>query len=237
MSANPIAKSVRVSSSPARKTRGRRRGTRGSDSRQLVLNFIGSYTEENNRPPTVREIQQHCGFKSPRAVSYILEKLEEAKKIIRQAHSRGIQLLDDTGNTVRSSVPAMQIPLFDSIPAGLGDTYEGGDAPEQIKFVPSTLGISNPEKAYAVRVRGNSMVDAGILDGDVVVLEQREPKDNDIIAALIDGENTLKRLVRQGSRFFLKAENPDYPDLHPVETLASQGVVVSVMRTLHGAVA
>lgn len=235
MSANPTSKSVRVPSSTTRKTRGRRRGSRGSDSRQLVLNFIGSYTEENNRPPTVREIQQHCGFKSPRAVSYILEKLEEAKKIIRQAHSRGIQLLDDSGNTVRSATTAMQIPLFDSIPAGFGDLYEGGEASDQIKFVPSTLGIRNPNKAYAVRVRGNSMVNAGILDGDVVVLEQREAKENDIVAALIDGENTLKRLVRDGARYFLKAENPDYPDLQPIEALSSQGVVVSVMRTLHAA--
>ncbi|MEM1059398.1 MAG: transcriptional repressor LexA [Verrucomicrobiota bacterium] len=235
MSTNPSSKSVRLQ--PTVKTRGRRRGTRGSDSRQLVLNFIGSYTEENNRPPTVREIQQHCGFKSPRAVSYILEKLEEAKKIIRQAHSRGIQLIDETGHAMRSSVPAMQLPLFDSIPAGLGDSYEGGDAPEQIRFVPSTLGISDPKRAYAVKVRGDSMVGAGILDGDVVILEQREAKENDIVAALIDGENTLKRLVKKGSGLFLKAENPDYPDLHPVQQLSSQGVVVSVMRNLQGAIA
>ena len=75
------------------------------------------------------------------------------------------------------------------------------------------------------------MVGAGILNGDVVVLESREAKEGDIVAALIDGESTLKRLVREGTQFFLKAENPEYPDLHPIEALQSQGVAVSVLRT------
>ena len=68
------------------------RGRRGEESRQKVLRYLEQYQDENNRPPTVREIQEYCGFRSPRAVSYILEKLEEAKLIIRQARSRGIQL-------------------------------------------------------------------------------------------------------------------------------------------------
>ena len=65
---------------------------RHSNSQQMVLSFIEQYQDENQRPPTIREIQDHCGFKSPRAVSYILEKLEAAKMIIRRAHSRGVQL-------------------------------------------------------------------------------------------------------------------------------------------------
>jgi repressor LexA len=197
-----------------------------SNSQQMVLTFIEQYQDENQRPPTIREIQDHCGFKSPRAVSYILEKLEEARLIIRRAHSRGVQLTRPS-----ASSPGVQLPLFASIPAGLPEQFEGTEAPETLRFIPTTLGISNPGRAFAVRVRGDSMIDAGIFSGDIVVLEQKEAKPNDIVAALIDGENTLKRLIKENGRVYLKAENRDYPDLEPVEKLDIQGVVVSVLRT------
>jgi repressor LexA len=199
---------------------------RHSNSQQQVLAFIEQYQGENERPPTIREIQEHCGFKSPRAVSYILEKLEQARLVIRQARSRGIHL---TKPRVTSS--GVQLPLFNSIPAGIPDEFDGSEAPDTLRFIPTTLGISNPGRAFAVKVRGDSMVDAGIFSGDIVVLEQKEAKNGDIVAALIDGENTLKRLVRDKGRVFLKAENPRYPDLEPVEKLDIQGVVVSVLRT------
>jgi repressor LexA len=204
---------------------------RSSNSRQMVLAFIESYQDENQRPPTIREIQDHCGFKSPRAVSYILEKLEAARLIIRQAHSRGIQLT----KAKKTGIPGIQLPLFASIPAGLPQAFDGDEAPETLRFIPTTLGISNTERAFAVRVQGDSMVDAGIFSGDIVVLEQKEAKPGDIVAALIDGENTLKRLVKDGSRIYLKAENILYPNLHPVEKLDIQGVVVSVLRTMAAA--
>jgi repressor LexA len=104
-----------------------------------------------------------------------------------------------------------------------------------LRFIPTTLGISNPGKAFAVRVSGDSMIDAGIFSGDIVVLENKEAKPGDIVAALIDGENTLKRLVKDGSRVYLKAENEKYPNLDPIERLDIQGVVVSVLRTFAAA--
>ena len=199
---------------------------RHSNSQQMVLGFIEQYQGENQRPPTIREIQDYCGFKSPRAVSYILEKLEEAKLIIRQAHSRGVQLTKP-----RTASSGIQLPLFASIPAGIPDVFDGSEAPETLRFIPTTLGISNPSRAFAVRVRGDSMIDAGIFSGDIVVLENKEAKPGDIVAALIDGENTLKRLIKENGRVYLKAENDRYPDLEPVDTLSIQGVVVSILRT------
>jgi len=79
-------------------------------------------------------------------------------------------------------------------------------------------------------VRGESMIDAQIADGDTVVLEERPARDGDIVAALIDGEVTLKRLVVQRGRSYLKAENPAYPDLEPAQELAIQGVMVGLIR-------
>ena len=156
----------------------------------MVLSFIEQYQDQHQRPPTIREIQDHCGFKSPRAVSYILEKLEAARLIIRQAHSRGIHLAKPKKPAAFAGI---QLPLFGSIPAGMPQAFDETEAPETLRFIPTTLGISNPERAFAVRVSGDSMVDAGIFSGDIVVLEQKEAKPNDIVAALIDGENTLKR--------------------------------------------
>ncbi len=196
----------------------------------MVLTFIEQYQDENQRPPTIREIQDHCGFKSPRAVSYILEKLEEARMIIRRAHSRGVQLTKPSATS-----PGVQLPLFASIPAGRGDTIEPGEASETLRFIPTTLGISNPGQAFAVRVRGDSMIDAGIFSGDIVVLEKKEARNGDIVAALIDGENTLKRFIKDKDRVYLKAENEKYPNLDPVEKLDIQGVVVSVLRTFAAA--
>ncbi|MCE0497462.1 MAG: transcriptional repressor LexA [Methylacidiphilales bacterium] len=203
---------------------------RQSNSQQMVLAFIEHYQGENQRPPTIREIQDHCGFKSPRAVSYILEKLEQARLVIRQAHSRGIQLTKP-----RINAAGVQLPLFSSIPAGIPDQFDGSEAPETLRFIPTTLGISNPSRAFAVRVRGDSMVDAGIFSGDIVVLEKKEARPGDIVAALIDGENTLKRYIRENGRVYLKAENARYPRLEPVEKLEVQGVVVSVLRTMAAA--
>lgn len=197
------------------------------DNQQLILEFIEYYQGENQRPPTVREIQEHCQFKSPRAVSYFLEKLEKARLIVRQANSRGILL-----NRPQAKGRVLQLPLFDSIPAGIPDRFEGGEAPETLRFIPSTLGISHPQRAFAVRVSGESMINAGIYSGDIVVLEQREAKPGDIVAALIDGESTLKRLVKKQGKFYLQAENPLYPDLIPYADLTIQGVVVSVLRKL-----
>ena len=146
--------------------------------------------------------------------------------MISRAHSRGVQLTKPS-----ASSPGVQLPLFASIPAGLPDQFDASEAPETLRFIPTTLGITNPGKAFAVRVRGDSMIDAGIFSGDIVVLEQKEARPGDIVAALIDGENTLKRLIKEHGRVYLKAENENYPNLDPVEKLDIQGVVVSVLRT------
>ena len=76
------------------------------------------------------------------------------------------------------------------------------------------------------------MIGAGILDRDIVIMELSEPKSRDIVAALIDGETTLKRFLIQKGRPFLRAENPDYPDLIPARELVIQGVLRALVRTM-----
>jgi len=81
-----------------------------------------------------------------------------------------------------------------------------------------------------LKVRGDSMIGAGIHDGDLAVLEFKEPRHSDVVAALIDGETTLKRYVYSHGRPFLKAENPQFPNLMPVRELVIQGVMVALIR-------
>ena len=93
-----------------------------------------------------------------------------------------------------------------------------------------TLGVSLRDKAFALRVRGDSMIDAHIVDGDFAILQKKEARPGDVVAALIDGETTLKRLVKKRNKVYLQAENADYPDLVPVLELEVQGVVVGLVR-------
>jgi repressor LexA len=91
--------------------------------------------------------------------------------------------------------------------------------------------VSKSRGSFALRVRGDSMTGAHILDGDIVILENsKEAQDGHIVAALIDGETTLKRYVMEHGRPYLRAENPSYPDLIPARELKIQGVMVSLVR-------
>ncbi|HSI82250.1 MAG: LexA family protein [Candidatus Methylacidiphilales bacterium] len=198
------------------------------DQAENILTFIETYHQENLRPPTIREIQRHCGFKSPRAVSYNLEKLEAAHKIIRQSHSRGILVARPT-KTIGQN---WQIPLYAAMPAGGPEMTDSAAPTEALRLSPAAVGVTHMDRAYAVRVKGDSMIGAGIMAGDVVILERKPAKPGDIIAAQTEGETTLKRLVEHAGRLFLKAENPLYKNLEPVQELESQGVAVGIIRNL-----
>lgn len=101
------------------------------------------------------------------------------------------------------------------------------------EFDMDSLRIPNSMRTFALKVRGDSMIGAGIHPGDVVILDfEKEPKNKDIVAALIDGDSTLKRYILQRGRPFLKAENPAYPSLIPAQELVVQGVLVALFRQI-----
>lgn len=122
-----------------------------------------------------------------------------------------------------------QVPLLGDIIAGKPDDAEPRvDA--CIDIDPSTLRLPKNARTFALKVRGDSMCNAGILEGDVVIMEFREPKHGDIVAALIDGETTLKRFVAHRGVTYLRAANPKYPDLIPARELVIQGVLIALLR-------
>ena len=122
------------------------------------------------------------------------------------------------------------IPLFGTIPAGFADERKQ-EAKGCVTIDIGTLGIKPSPRTFALEVRGDSMIGRHILDGDVVVVEHGQtPRNGDVVAALIDGESTLKTYMAEKGKPYLRAENPRYPKLIPAGELVIQGVVVALIR-------
>lgn len=196
-----------------------------TDRQQEILDFLQSEHRRTGIMPSTREIQKHFGFASQTAAVSHLRALEKKGAIIKEERKARSVMFADAADRE----PIVDVPIYGAIPAGYSDDTE----PTQdgtLSVDVRSMGLSERSKAYALKVRGESMIGAHIMDGDHVVLEYREPRDQDIVAALIDGETTLKRYVTNGRKPFLKAENPDYPDLIPAQELLIQGVMVGLVR-------
>jgi len=179
--------------------------------------------------PSTREIQEHFRFASQTASVNHLKALEKKGAIQRMAgKARAVAL-----PSMLNREPVIDIPLYGQIAAGMPETID--QQPEgRVAIDAVSLGVRPGISSFAVRVRGDSMIDAHIVDGDTAILEAREPRNGDIVAALIDGETTLKRyLVRDGTPF-LRAENSRYPDLIPARELVAQGVLIGLLRGREG---
>ena len=192
-----------------------------------VLAFISQFTDDNVCPPTVREIGDHFGI-SLRAVQDHITALQKKGYISQtQKRSRSIRVLVD----VREKAPELfvgKVPLLGNVAAGRPllseenlDGYENLTEP----FV-------RPGKSYfALRVRGQSMINAGILDGDLAVIEQSSTAlDGQIIVAVIDDAITLKRYYKEAGRVRLQPENPDFPAIYSTDVRVV-GILSNIVRT------
>ena len=123
---------------------------------------------------------------------------------------------------------SIKLPVLGSIPAGGAVLSE--------EHISSWMSVgediaSNATDYFMLEVTGNSMVDAGIFEGDMVVVDmKKQPKNGDVVVAMVDGGNTLKRFIKEGNNVYLKAENKDYNDIYPENELSVQGVVSSLIR-------
>lgn len=195
-----------------------------------VIEFIREKIERDGVSPTYREIAVQFGYKSPKAAFDHVRALEKKGYVKRRPRlSRGIGITSRPRVSIRRSIP---LPILGHIPAGFPDAvteYRVGTLDVDPEFVEGGKG----NNLYVLRVKGDSMIGRGIYDGDLVVVDgDRLPKEKDIVVALVDGENTLKTLVKQKSRFVLRAENPNFPDLVPLDEMSTQGVVRAVLRRL-----
>jgi repressor LexA len=189
-----------------------------------VLDFIQSEQREKGMTPSTREIQKHFRFASQTSVMQYIAALE--RKGFLSRHARKARALI----TPMQKVRIRDVPIYGEIPAGMStlteQTIEG-----HVSLDARSANVSKNGRTFALRVRGDSMIGAHIVDGDIVILEDRKDVQNgDIVAALIDDETTLKRYVVEHGRPYLKAENPRYPNLSPALELKIQGVMVSLVR-------
>lgn len=192
---------------------------------QQVLAYIQEAMEQIGVMPSTREIQEHFGFASQTAAVNHLRALE--KKGVIQRYAGKARAMALVSSLKRDTI--IDIPIYGQIAAGMAgltDQHEDG----MISVDATSAGVSRGKHVFALKVRGDSMIDAGINDGDLAIMELREPKNGDVVAALIDGETTLKRLVTSHGQPYLKAENPHFPNLIPMSELTVQGVMVAQIR-------
>jgi repressor LexA len=195
-----------------------------------ILEFLHEFRRKERIAPTYREISDYFGFKSTKAAADHVYALEKKGYLRRHSgRSRGIELL----NSASQSAPkTISVPILGDIPAGypeLRDEHRNGT----LAVDPAMLGGIAHHRLFVLQVKGDSMEDRGICDGDWVVADaEATPRVKDVVVALIDGENTLKTLAKQKGHFFLKAESPNHHDWIPVNELVIQGVAKAIFRRI-----
>jgi repressor LexA len=221
----------------------------GLSARQLrVLEVIRDYTDEFGYPPTIREIGEQVGITSTSVVSYNLNVLQNKGHLLRDRDiSRGLRLVDDQadGEPLGSGAEVIlsefvSIPMLGAIAAGFPLPVPDSNAmladTEAIRVTRDMIG--NPQDVYALQVRGDSMIDALINDGDVVIMRHQQTAENgDMIAAWIKDEKatTLKRFYWESNRSMIRLQ-PANPLMDPIyvhpRNLDVQGKVIGVIRRM-----
>ncbi|MFN8108640.1 MAG: transcriptional repressor LexA [Thermoleophilia bacterium] len=192
-----------------------------------ILQFINRHTDEHGYPPTVREIGEAVGLASPSTVHAHLSKLTEAGYLRRDPTKPRAILVheDETGRRMppRSLPRPNALPLVGSVAAGMPRLAE-----EHVEDW-----VQAPFQAdFMLRVSGDSMRDAGILNGDLVAVRRQATADQrQIVVALVDEEATVKRFIRKSDHVVLMPENPDFPPIE-VTDVTILGRVVGVLRDL-----
>ena len=202
---------------------------------QEILAFVNSHVDEHGYPPTVREIGQAVGLTSPSTVHAHLEKLEKAGLIRRDATKpRALEVIEG-GRSRRAAVVELAPPVHSSVLPLLGEVAAGSpvvaeDTVEDYLTVPDQLA---PDADFVLTVKGDSMINAGILDGDLVVVrKQADARNGEIVVALVGDEDaTVKRFFRDGGRVRLQPENDALEPMFP-EQVQILGTVKAVLRRL-----
>lgn len=195
-----------------------------------VYSFIIRYRQQTGFPPTVREIAQGLGYKSPNNVRQHLRLIEQ-KGFIRllAGKARGIEITSFEENVPDEVDDGVSVPLIGTVAAGKPITaIENVDG-----YLTLDKSIFKGEGLFALRIRGDSMNGMGILNGDIVVVRKKSTAEHgEVVVVIIDGDATLKRFIKEGSKILLRAENPVYSDivLSSSSSIQIAGKLVGVIR-------
>ena len=191
-----------------------------------VLEFIKSYISEHNYPPTVREICASAKVSSSASAQYYLNKLEEMGKIKRGvAKNRSIELIDKSP-LVSDNVST--IPLIGTVAAGV-PIFAPENIQDNFSFSKNMLN-GDSDQLFALKIKGDSMINAGILNGDTVIIKKQPTAQNgEIAVALIEDSATVKRFYKEDGKIRLQPEN-DFMEPIIVEDCKILGIVVGLFR-------
>lgn len=195
-----------------------------------VLDFITEQISQKNYPPSVREICQAMGLRSSSTVHAHLKALEKKGYIYRDpAKPRAIEILDPASNLkIKQKKKTKLVPLLGQVTAGIPVLAE--ENIESYMVLPEE--IVKSDTVFLLRVKGPSMRDAGILDGDLVIVKQQPVAENgEIVVALLGDEATVKRFYREPGYIRLKPENPDYAPILSKD-VRLLGKVIGLIRLL-----
>lgn len=206
-----------------------------SDKQRKILMFIKSFVDEKGYPPTVRDIQNGCSISSTSVVDYNLRILQKEGYIHRDAEvSRGIELFEKLRNKV------VKIPILGTIAAGLPipvpemDTWDVTISAETLDVAADM--INGKEGIYALKVKGHSMIDALVDDGDIVLMQQTSVADNaEMVAVWLKRENeaTLKKIYKESGQIRLQPANVQMKPIYTnADNIEIQGRVIGVIRQI-----
>jgi SOS regulatory protein LexA len=180
-------------------------------------NKLAAFYSKHKRLPGYKEIMAFTGFRSKNAVFKLIQKLVDDGILYKDR--RGRLSLGTLGRNIR---------VLGLVEAGFPSAAEEEllDVMDFDEFL-----TPNKEASYILRVKGDSMIDAGIREGDMVIVEKRQNyKLGQIVVAMVDGDYTMKYLRKKGDEYYLEAANEKYPDIHPTESFKIEAVVTGVVR-------
>lgn len=193
---------------------------------RTVLNHIKEFQQKRGYSPSLADLAVAFGVRSKNAIAKVVSALVKARQIEKDPKGR-IKILEREAAENPGFSPFM-LPLFGPIAAGFAAPVE--EQAEETITIENYL-VRDKSSTFLLRVKGDSMIEAGIHEGDLVVVERgKEPRVGDIVVGILDGEFTLKRLVKENGKFALKAENSRYPRLYAREELQTAGVVRGIIR-------
>jgi SOS regulatory protein LexA len=191
---------------------------------QKMLEYIKEFQQKHGYSPSLSDLASAFNVKSKNAVAKVVNALFRSGRVQKDPKGR-LKILEHIGDAVTAS---LSLPLFGPIAAGFAAPVE--EQAEETVTLDEYL-VRDRRNTFLLRVKGESMIDAGIHEGDLVIVERgREPRLYDIVVGVLDGEFTLKRLIRENGTYALKAENKRYPKLFAMNELSVAGVVRGVMR-------
>ncbi len=213
-----------------------------SDRQRRMLDFIKSFSTESGYPPSIREIGSAVGISSTSVVNYNLNRLVEEGYLSRDQHvSRGLRLTEKFAEVTQQVIETIRIPLVGRIFASEPVPMPGTDSPmfgvEDAIEITRDMIPSSGEGLFALEVQGDSMIDAMVSDGDIVVMKSDPDwRNGDMVAIWLEDkeETTLKHIYREGNRVRLQPANPTMGPIYVEDPqhLRVQGKVMLVIRQM-----